>query len=505
LGSYGLKLRNFWTEYFFVVKIKDLKYNLKTMRKKVIIVILLVTLKAEVAWTQKTIIINEIMYDAPQFIGDINGEWVELYNCTEEDIDISNWIFNDGKKDKIIPSGITIKSHGYSILIEDIATFSKYGYQDSINIVEIGNFSLDDKMGTLTVKDNHFNVIDILNYDKNWGVGTSNSGRTLEKIYPISSNTDFYWTSSKTSYGTPGRQNSVYLDIPAIQRIKLVINEIMFSTSHDWVEVYCVDDGNLGNGTQIKGFSFNDLDGDEDKVIGTCSIRTGEFLLLHYGVKGQDDTFGINGKINLFTDKESITSTTDQLVLYNPLNEIVDAVCWANDTPSANEEEDRNELINAGKWHGEAIDSTKVLKGYSIARNAMLDTNTKNDWYIASVPTLGLLNNMISQSPKFPEIKVVKIINQTSYPQEGKIPIIIYSLSKASQVSLKIYDIRGRLVKELIEQEYKVAREENIVTWDGKDEDGEFLPIGVYICYLEAVGEGGASSDKVTLILAKKL
>ena len=61
-----------------------------------------------------------------------------------------------------------------------------------------------------------------------------------------------------------------------------------------------MDDGNSGNGAQINGFYFDDLDGDEDKVVGTCTIRTGEFLLLHYGIQGQDDTEGSNGKIILF-------------------------------------------------------------------------------------------------------------------------------------------------------------------------------------------------------------
>ncbi len=376
--------------------------------------------------------------------------------------------------------------------------------QDSINTCEIGNFSLHDSTDTLTLKDKTGNIIDILNYDKKWGVGTSNSGRTLEKIYPVGSNTDFYWASSVSPYGTPGTQNSVYLDILAIQGIKLLINEIMFSGSYDWVEVYCVDDGNLGNGTQIKGFYFNDLDGDTDKIIGTCTIKTGDFLLLHYGIAGEDDIYGINGKINLFTDTKSITSTTDQMVIYNPL-EIIDAVCWANDNPPSDEENDRNGLITVGKWQGAAIDSTKVTEGQSIARKPILDTNSKDDWYVASVPTPVLPNDMTSQSAKPPMIKVVKIINKTLCPQEGKETTIIYSLSKTAQVSLRIYDIRGRLVKRLIEQEYKIAKEENVISWGGRDEDGNILPIGVYICYLEAVGEGGVSSDKASLILAKKL
>lgn len=468
-------------------------------------ILLLITLKIELTFGQNVIIINEIMFDAPSFTGDTYGEWVELYNPNPNDIVISKWKFNDGgQRDKIIPSG-TITAYGYLVLVEKIATFTTYPYPNLINIVEIGRFSLDDSMGTLTLKDDDGNIIDKLSYDKNWGVGTANSGRTLEKIYPMGSNTDFYWKFSKTPYGTPGGQNSVYVDVPAIQGVKLLINEIMFSDDHDWVEVYCVDDGQKGNGVQIKGFYFNNDLKDEDKNIGTCTIRGGEFLLLYYGITGEDETFGVNGKINLFTDTKSITSTTDQMIFYNPLDEIVDAVCWANDSPPPDEEKQKNAIINLGKWQGETIDSTKVSKGQSIVRNSNIDTDTRNDWYVSSISTPGLPNNMTSQSAKPPEIKVVRIINKTFAPEEGKKTTIIYSLSKTSEVSSRIYDIRGRLVKRLIDQEYKIAKEENVINWDGRDENGKILPTGVYICYLEAVGEDGASSDKVVLILAKRL
>lgn len=302
--------------------------------------------------------------------------------------------------------------------------------------------------------------------------------------------------------GISGETNKIILTTN--EGPKLLINEIMFSTKYDWVEVYCVDDGNSGNGAQIKGFYFDDLDGDKDKVIGTCTIKTGEFLVLHYGVEEQDVTFGVNGKIDLFTNKKSITSTTDQLVIYNPLGEIIDAVCWTSDKPPENEESDRQKLIEVGKWQGEAIDSTQVSKGQSLARKILVDTNSKNDWYVTSVPTLGLPNEVISQATPSIKIKVMKIVNQTSCPQENKKPTIIYSLSEPAQVSLRIYDIRGRLVKKLIDQEY-IFKEENTITWDGKNEDGSFLPVGIYICYLEAVNENGSSFDKATLILAKEL
>jgi flagellar hook assembly protein FlgD len=51
--------------------------------------------------------------------------------------------------------------------------------------------------------------------------------------------------------------------------------------------------------------------------------------------------------------------------------------------------------------------------------------------------------------------------------------------------SLKIYDITGRLVRDLSSKLMPRMKE---VVWDGRDEVGNVLPSGVYLCRLE--GEG---------------
>ncbi len=63
-----------------------------------------------------------------------------------------------------------------------------------------------------------------------------------------------------------------------------------------------------------------------------------------------------------------------------------------------------------------------------------------------------------------------------------------YGLPQATAVTLMIYDVGGRLVRRLIEDEPREAGH-HAVRWDGRDDDGHTLPSGVYVYAVEAAGE----------------
>ena len=55
---------------------------------------------------------------------------------------------------------------------------------------------------------------------------------------------------------------------------------------------------------------------------------------------------------------------------------------------------------------------------------------------------------------------------------------IAFKLAKRSFVSLKIYDSLGRLVRELVEENYLPGQHQ--VKWNGKNANGFFVPSGLY-------------------------
>ncbi len=61
---------------------------------------------------------------------------------------------------------------------------------------------------------------------------------------------------------------------------------------------------------------------------------------------------------------------------------------------------------------------------------------------------------------------------------------IAYDVPRAGDVSLKIYNVRGQLVRTLVNQYVGIGH--HVATWDGRDANGNPVPSGVYVYVLEA-------------------
>jgi hypothetical protein len=61
---------------------------------------------------------------------------------------------------------------------------------------------------------------------------------------------------------------------------------------------------------------------------------------------------------------------------------------------------------------------------------------------------------------------------------------IVFSLDRASSVSLRVFDVSGRLVRTLAEGPYAAGR--HTVSWDGRDSSGKLAASGVYSYVLES-------------------
>ncbi len=72
-------------------------------------------------------------------------------------------------------------------------------------------------------------------------------------------------------------------------------------------------------------------------------------------------------------------------------------------------------------------------------------------------------------------------------------------------VDLKIYDLRGRLIRHLLRSSAAGARSEAI--WNGRDEQGNPVRTGLYVAYMQAIRaeQGVLISAKTTIVLARTM
>jgi hypothetical protein len=77
--------------------------------------------------------------------------------------------------------------------------------------------------------------------------------------------------------------------------------------------------------------------------------------------------------------------------------------------------------------------------------------------------------------------------------------VISFGMPEADQFELVIYDIAGRKVRTFYEDGASIPGE---IIWDGRDDEGRSLPIGIYIIYARV--EGGVSmAVKKTVVIAR--
>jgi len=79
-----------------------------------------------------------------------------------------------------------------------------------------------------------------------------------------------------------------------------------------------------------------------------------------------------------------------------------------------------------------------------------------------------------------------------------------YVLEKDSQVTINLYDMSGRLVDTIADDQEKSSGEHNEDTWDGSNFANSILANGVYICELVAKNGDGEQRRYVTFAIFGK-
>jgi hypothetical protein len=153
------------------------------------------------------VIINEIVYnDGPNFD---SGDWVELFNGSETQVDVGNWVVKDGNDANMytIPAGTIIQRYGYLVVYSSTDFTAVYpGVANKVGPSGLG-FKNDEEVRLF---DDTGEKVDEVDYEvgvDGWPNADGND-HSIELLYPYEDNNEgVNWTASSNPGGSPGTIN----------------------------------------------------------------------------------------------------------------------------------------------------------------------------------------------------------------------------------------------------------------------------------------------------------
>ena len=439
-------------------------------------------------YPSSTILVNEIMYTPAAG----EPEWVEIFNTSADSINLKDWSITDvfttpatGKVSK----KIYFKPRSYLVLTKDSA-IQNYHRVIPSEVIVINLPSFNNDADGVVLKDDREATIDSVLYSKEW---SEKNGYSLERISLDEPTNDLtnWATSLSNEKSTPGNVNSVS-SLPDYNRNQLVINEIMFDPDIDnseFIEFF----NNSGSGINIGGWQFEDENGNINKLSDTSFIiqPNAYFILAADSLSvSKYDLRDYRNKSIAGTSSLGLVNTGELILLKDLKKNVIDSV-WYSD-----------------KWHNKNILNTK---NKSLERiNPMLDANDQFNWSTSvslDGATPGKQNSIFTNNENN-GAKISVFPNPFSPDNDGfeDFTLINYKITQTlAQVRVKIFDSRGRLVRSLVNNQASASS--GSIIFDGLDDEGRALRIGIYIIFMEALNDnsGVVETLKTTVVVARKL
>ena len=153
-----------------------------------------------------SIIITEIHYNPSLALqgSDDEYEFIELYNNSEEVINLNNWTLQSSNIEFIFNENITLNPHQYLLLSRDAGLYA--------NSIFWGPERLENSLDSIAIYDNAYQLVDIVDYSDSdpWPTGADAGGASLELLsVSLDNNNATAWQASYFLGGTPGVMNFI--------------------------------------------------------------------------------------------------------------------------------------------------------------------------------------------------------------------------------------------------------------------------------------------------------
>ena len=379
--------------------------------------------------TEYNIIINEIMQN-PLAVGDSEGEWFEIYNNSDEEIDMDGFTIKDNDTDShLITEETLIAPYSFAVLGRNADTTTNGGI--SLNY-EYSSINLANSADEILLIDPYGNTVDSIAYDDGSTFPDPN-GATMSLLELNLDNTiGGNWveydslTYGDGDYGTPGEPN-FFVDI-----------DWDFSLSQPIITVFGDDDEwNPGDTISVEMDFCNNTDVAHNWYPGVTIESDSSLTSLHVG----------------------------HIWFYAMVADECHAISWG------------------------AIANTSIISDTIvtfIAYPEALNCHNQPDYCIDGdtltfeVP---IVVQVVSAEPEpfTPE----EFSLRQNYPNPfNPVTTLRYDLPENGHVNITIYDMLGREVKTLINQTQDAGYRS--IIWDATNDYGKPVSAGIYLYQIQA-------------------
>jgi len=393
------------------------------------------------------LVLSEVMFDPAG--SDYYDEFVELYNTGPDTVDLDGWWIGDGEElDRIVPlDEIALLAPGQFALILDPGYPEHSTTYDPLP-PDVLLLTIDDasfgKGGWSNKSPEPVRLVDskgreVARYTYSLG---NQPGYSDEKISPDGGDPPQNWGDSRIEGGTPGLPNSIspQANSPSPYRGKVVINEVMFR-GEEWIELY----NTSGDSVALAGWSVSDADTLHRRRLPGCFLAPYGYLVV--GEKGCSPS-----------SWPSLDNDGDEVFLFDFMGRLVDHMAYEGD------------------WiEGMEVSLERVNPG--------LDPMAPYTWAPCTAPegsTPGRRNSTFLEA-----LPASASVSASPDPFRDRTLITYRVPAEAVWVRIWIFNSKGQRVRKLLEGVPSGGEGKEI--WDGRDDRGERLPMGMYILYLEAM------------------
>jgi hypothetical protein len=401
---------------------------------------------------QNNLIINEIHYNPADGMA---NQFVEIINAGLSTVNVKDYQLT-GDIGYVFPDE-TIDAGEIFLVALEMGVYQGQGYK----VFQWDDGLLSNGPGTIILQDDMGDTIDFVNYNSRywWPREPDGQGPSLElhhtKLENMVSNS---WRSSYSNGGTPGKSNS------SVRLTGIFINEFLASDSTvnvdeygengDWIEFYNSTDKPVNMGGL---YITDDLDNPYKSQIPMyapelTTVPAKGFIL--FWADGQPEQGVLHLGFRLSADGEQIglTQMSDNQTIF------IDSLTYSNQTTD----------ISYGRY----IDGA-------------------DNWYKFEMATPGQSNVMPVLLPEeyLPEM----ITLYQNYPNPFSLKTVIsYHIPANVEVKLDVYDLTGRKIATLADEQQQAGRHE--IEWNA-----EGIRPGIYLCELKA----GQNRKIVKMVLLK--